>query len=357
MNHQEATSIAHRDLLPLVCERYGLAGYAIQPVEAHEGGRNLVYVCDMEGAASRILRISFLEDRTREDMLAEVEFIRYLAAHGAPVADVIPSRTGMLVEEVPHGANLFRICLFEKGTGKGLAENNYRYRDGAPLTEYFHACGKVLGQIHRLSKSFRPVHRRYDFFDQYNAETIDRTIPASLPRLRTKLKELVHTLGALERTDDNYGMVHFDYSDGNYTIDFETGRFTVYDFDNACTCWYLFDLANVWTHGVGWVQFEPDAAKRRTYMEKYFEVVLQGYRSETDIDPAMLDRLPLMIQAVTMENIMDAFTVMRNQGEALACDESLSYLIRCMENDIPYQGFFHEIYSAEEPFEAEPIAL
>jgi len=67
----------------------------------------------------------------------------------------------------------------------------------------------------------------------------------------------------------------------------------------------------------------------------------------------MLDQLPLFIQACVMENIVDAFEVMKNTGDKPECDERLSYLIKCMEEDIPYEGFFHEMYSSEEPFEYE----
>ncbi|MNJ33951.1 hypothetical protein D3C77_286440 [compost metagenome] len=40
-------------------------------------------------------------------------------------------------------------------------------------------------------------------------------------------------------------------------------------------------------------------------------------------------------------------------GEDLECDEDLSYRIKCREYDIPYLGFFHGIYSCEDPFEYE----
>jgi Ser/Thr protein kinase RdoA (MazF antagonist) len=146
---------------------------------------------------------------------------------------------------------------------------------------------------------------------------------------------------------------YFDYNDGNYSIDFDTGQITVYDFDNSCFGWYMFDLASIWGNGVGWIQFEPDADKRKKLMEDYFETVLAGYRSETEIENSMLDKLPLLIQANLMEGIIDAFEIMRNNGEEPECDEELSYRIKCLEDDIPYMGFFHEIYSCEEPFEYE----
>ncbi|MNH46289.1 hypothetical protein D3C79_1090080 [compost metagenome] len=54
-----------------------------------------------------------------------------------------------------------------------------------------------------------------------------------------------------------------------------------------------------------------------------------------------------------MEQIVDVFESMQNNEEEPKCDEELSYIIKCLEDDIPYLGFFDEIYSCEEPFELE----
>jgi Ser/Thr protein kinase RdoA (MazF antagonist) len=353
MTYNEVVEIGEAYLLPIVSELYGLGGYETRLVEAHDGGRNVVYACEKEGDDPKILRIAFLNDRSREDFLAEVEYIRYLFKHGGSVSDVISSRKGNLLEEITHNNHTFYVCLFEKAGGKRLVENHYRYREGVPITEYYYNCGKVLGKLHQISKGYTPVHHRYRFFDKYNAEYIDQLIPGSLPLLKEKLAELLKTLEGLGRNGESYGMVHFDYNDGNYSIDFDTGQITVFDFDNACYCWYMFDLAGLWISGVGWIQSEPDAGKREKFMDDYFETVLAGYRSETKIDDSMLDKVPLFIKVSIMENIVDAFEVMRNNGEEPECDEWLSYRIKCLEEDIPYVGFFHEIYSCEEPFEYE----
>lgn len=328
-------------------------GYEITLIEAHEGGRNVVYNCVKEGAGAKILRIAFLSDRSREDFLAELEYIRYLFQHGGSVSDVVTSRKGKLLEEITHNNHTYFVCLFEKAKGKLLVENNYRYREGVPITEYYYNCGKVLGKLHQLSKEYTPVHRRHSFFDKYNAEYIDKLIPDSLSLLKEKLLELLKTLEGLDRNRESFGMVHFDYNDGNYSIDFDNGQITVYDFDNSCFCWYMYDLAGLWTHGVGWIQFEPDACKRKKFMDHYFETILAGYRSETNLEKSMLDKLPLFIQVCNMEWIIDAFEIMLHNGEEPECDEELAYIIKCLEENIPYKGFFHEIYSCEEPFEYE----
>lgn len=353
MTYNEVVKIGDTYLLPIISELYGLEGYKISPIKAHAGGRNVVYNCEKDGAGAKILRIAFLNDRSQEDFLGEVEYIRYLFEHGGSVSNVVGSRNGKLLEEITHNNHTFSVCLFEKAKGKMLVENNYRYREGVPITEYYYNCGKVLGKLHQLSKEYTPIHRRYSFFNKYNAEYIDKLIPGSLSLLKEKLVQLLKTLEGLDRNRESFGMVHFDYSDGNYSIDFDTGQITVYDFDNSCYCWYMFDLANLWTHGVGWIQFEQNAGKRKKFMDDYFETALAGYKSETRIENSMLDKLPLFIQVVLMENIVDAFEVMRNNGDEPECDEELSYRIKCLEDDIPYMGFFHEIYSCEEPFEYE----
>jgi Ser/Thr protein kinase RdoA (MazF antagonist) len=86
-------------------------------------------------------------------------------------------------------------------------------------------------------------------------------------------------------------MIHFDFNDGNYSIDFDTGQITVYDFNNSCYCWYMFDLATLWSQGVGWFYNEPSTEKRKTGMDDYFATVPAGYKSETLVDESMLDRI------------------------------------------------------------------
>ncbi|WP_240479721.1 phosphotransferase enzyme family protein [Paenibacillus wynnii] len=265
---------------------YGLEGYEFNPVKEHKRGRNVVYTCVKEGIDAKILRIAFLNDRSREDFLGELEYVRYLFDHGGSVSNVVSSQKGNLLEEITHNNHTFFVCLFEKARGKMLVENHYRYREGVPLSEYYYNCGKVLGKLHQLSKGYAPVHPRYSFFDKYNAEYIDKLIPSSLSLLKEKLLGLLKTLGGLGRNHESFGMIHFDYNDGNYSIDFDTGQITVYDFDNSCYGWYMFDLASIWGNGMGWIQSEPDADKRKKFMEDYFEGVL----ADTDPKPGLIIR-------------------------------------------------------------------
>ncbi len=324
-----------------IAARYGVNAAELTQYPHHEGGRNTVYRC-----GDIVIRVSGADDRRYEDYLAEAEYVHYLALGGADTVDVIPSVNGRLVEQI---GKLY-VSAFTLAKGDQIAEHGYRYREGVPLSEYFYNTGKVLGKIHALSKRYKPQNRRFDFFEKYNEVYFDELIPQEYTALKKALSSLVGKLRALPKTKDTYGMVHFDFSDGNYNIDYDTGRITVFDFENCRTCFYLFDLANLWTHGVGWIAHESEAGKRQAFMDEYFDILLDGYRSETTITDDELTHLPIMIQAVLMENIIDEFEVQKAETGEFENDEEQAYRMECMLCDIEYMGFFDGIYDPAHPF-------
>ena len=329
-------------------ELYELNGFELQAVNGHEGGRNAVYICSISGEKKYVLRISATGDRTEEDYLAETEFVHYLAAGGALVADVIPSKNGRLVERIasenasaePEETAVF-ASLFEFAKGMLLYDNGYRYREGAPLTEYFYNTGKTLGAIHRLAKNFTPKHRRADYFDKFNMDCIGQLIPDEYAELKAAIAARIRQFKELPKTPDNYGLVHFDFCDGNYHVDMSNGNVTAFDFDNCCYCWYMFDLAHLWTHGIGWFMQERDAAKRREGMDWYFSHILKGYRSETDVSEEELSRLPLYIDMTIIESVVDEFECAAREGEDVD-PEDIEDEAECLINGIPYAGYFAE---------------
>ncbi|MBP3541913.1 MAG: phosphotransferase [Clostridia bacterium] len=315
---------------------YKLEAYQCKLVAGHDGGRNLVYICSKD-ENKYILRISALNDRTEEDYWAETEFVHYLAQNGAPVADVMPSANGRFVEQIETEGRWCYVCLFAYAKGMLISDNGYRYREGASLGEYFYNTGKSLGRIHKLSKQYSPVHHRPDYFDKYNADYINRLIPEQYDELKKAIAERLDQFRALPIEPEGYGLVHFDFSDGNYHIDMDTGEITAFDFDNCINCWYMFDLANLWIHGEGWFRNEPNPTKRMEYMQLYFDTILKGYRSETDVDESLLEKLPLFIDMILVENIVDEFEVCAREGEEVDA-EDIEDAAECLINHIPYAG-------------------
>lgn len=326
-----------RNIIEKAKSLYNLKTGTFREIPAHEGGRNKMYVCHIYGEDRYVLRISRLEDRTEEDYLAEAEFLHFLAANEAPAVDVIASVNGRLIETVEEEGNRYYLAVFGYAKGVLLSDNGYRYRNGEPLEEYFYNTGKALGAIHRLSKIYEPKHKRADYADKYNKEYIDKLIPDEYAELKEAIYKRFEEFSSLPKDRESYGLVHFDFSDGNYHIDMRTGDITVFDFDNCIYCWYMFDLANLWIHGEGWCRNEKNPVKRMNYMQHYFETILEGYRSETKIDAELLNRLPLFIDMVLIENIVDEFECAAREDEELDY-EDIENAAECLIQGIPYAG-------------------
>ena len=317
---------------------FALEDCAFTPVSGHEGGRNQIFIVSRDGNRQYVLRIADIGDRTGNDYLAEAEFVHYLAENGAPVADVIPSVRGRMVERMEADGKEVYVSLFAYARGMLLADNGYRYREGAPLSEYFCNTGKALGVIHRLSRTYTPIHSRPDYFDKYNMEYINSLIPDEYSELKTAIAGRLEIFRTLPTDKGCYGLIHFDFSDGNYHIDMDTGAITVFDFDNCLNCWYMFDLANLWIHNEGWTRQENDPVRRFALMQKCFDLQLQGYRTETDIPGEMLNKLPLFIDMVLIENIVDEFECCRRECEELDY-EDIEDAAQCLIESISYAGF------------------
>ena len=353
MTYVEVEKIADNYLFPLIRDLYSLDGYEIKLVDrGYEicDGQNAVYYCTKENESSKVLRIS-LNDRSREELLAEAEYIRWLFENGGSVSNIISSKNGNLVEEITNNNVAYFFSLFDKAKGKQFHENAYRYRKDVPIAEYYYNIGKTIGKLHQLSKEYSPIHHRYNFFDKYNAKYVNELIPDYFDVLKFKLNELFGELEALGYGHDIYGMVHLDYNDSNYSIDFETGQITVYDFDNSCFGWYMFDLAYTWMYLVGWAIEIKEPNERKAIMDDISKSIFDGYKSETILDDRLLDKFPFFINVAMMIHVVEAFEYIQKHGEEPEYDFELSYLIKCFEDDIPYMGFFHEIYSCETPFE------
>ena len=317
---------------------FDIKDYTFTPVTGHEGGRNRIIIVSKNEDKQYILRIADLGDRSEKDYLAETEYVHYLAENGAPVANVIPSVNGRLVESMEAEGKTVYVSLFAYAKGMLLVDNGYRYREGASLDEYFYNTGKALGAIHRLSKEYEPVHPRQDYFDKYNMTYLNQLIPEEYSELKAAIERRLDEFRALPKNKDIYGLVHFDYSDGNYHVNMDTGAITVFDFDNCMNCWYMFDLANLWLHNEGWTWQEADPGKKFELMQQCFEYQLQGYKTETDIPEEMLEKLPLFIDMVLIENIVDEFECAIREGEELDY-EDIEDAAESLIESIPYAGF------------------
>ena len=329
---------------------FGTRKEALTLVAGYEGCANLVYEYKRT-RQSRILRISFRPDRTLGQIQAELHFLNYLAEHGVRVSRWILSQNGRQIETIQVRGMTLHIVSFVKGKGIRVPDNGYRYREDEPIEEYFQNWGRILGQMHSLTKDYQPASDqviRPAWFDIHiSRQMIETQVPIRLSVVRERIQSLLEVIRSLPNDRDSYGLIHGDFNDGNFTVDYTNGDMTVFDFDDCCYYWFVYELASAWEGGIGRAMFRG-LEERKAFMEHYMDQVMEGYNRENSLSAEWLARLPLFVRLIQIEEFMHFVQYIDESDEEM--QSQLDYRIKCIEDEIPYMGFFDSIYSPERPF-------
>jgi len=347
MDRNEIAQICERDVLETAAHLFGTTKDCLGKFDDYEGCANLVYQYERDGQ-QRVLRISYRPDRAVERIQAELHFVNHLAAGGVRVSKPVSSENGNLIEVIHAAGMPFIAVSFVKGHGMRVPDNGYRYREGVPIQEYFENWGQVLGQMHRLAKSYQPLSATIRRPEWHTYETFTGfPMEKRLPVIQKKYDQLIAELHALPKDVNSYGLIHFDFNDGNFTVDYDNGDITVFDFDDCCYFWFMYDLACAWEGGIGRIMFRP-LAERKAFMDRYMEQVMAGYSRENTLSDEWLNRMPLFLRLIQMMELMYYAQYLDEPDEDLQAE--LRYKIFCIEEDIPYMGFFDSVYSPDKPF-------
>jgi Ser/Thr protein kinase RdoA (MazF antagonist) len=246
---------------------------------------NAVYPFEFKGER-RYLRFSPVEERTEEVILAELEYIRYLRSWQYPAAGIISSIAGKDLERIQTPWGDYLAVVFQGVPGKRL--------DRITLNDDLIAgYGKALGRLHRLSRAYLPAGtRRVSWREQL--DWIEHTLAGFPDELAAK-DEVNILRSCLERfpaTDDNFGLVHYDFERDNVFYDEAADRFHVIDFDDAVYHWYALELDQSLDNLTE--DMTPDRAAKAK------DLFIEGYRSVCSIDDRMLPALPVFRRYVNL---------------------------------------------------------
>jgi Ser/Thr protein kinase RdoA (MazF antagonist) len=156
MRRDDVAQLCEREVLETAARLFGTSKEALGKFDDYEGCANLVYHYEREGQP-RVLRLSYRPDRPLEMIQAELHFVEYLAEGGMRVSRPLPSIHGNQLEVIPVEGVSFIAVSFSRGKGMRIPDNGYRYRKGVPIEEYFQNWGRLLGQMHRLAKTYQPL--------------------------------------------------------------------------------------------------------------------------------------------------------------------------------------------------------
>jgi Ser/Thr protein kinase RdoA (MazF antagonist) len=273
----EITARYNDRILHEAMRRYGIAEDRIRLLDGFE---SYIYEFERDGA-EYILRIGHNRRRSVELIQGEIDWINYLAAGGAGVSRAILSQNGELVECIDDDkGGQFLVTAFVKAQGRPVWEIGW-------TTELYERYGELLGRIHVLSRTYTPRYpawRRGEWDDPNNLN-VEQWLPPSEVVAAQKFRQIKAHLDTLPRSAESYGLIHQDAHGGNFFVD-ETGRFTLFDFDDCVYGWYIYDVAMVVMYMT--VNAQDPLSVTQEFMPPFW----RGYQREMPLDPIWLVEIP-----------------------------------------------------------------
>ena len=266
--------------------RFGAAPEQLSRLTAFE---NHVYEFTNSDGVEVILRISHSARRTHAYTQGEIEFVRFLAAAGLPVARPVLSDGGQFLERIDDDqpGQYFLASAFERAPGvvfddaPALKEAHW----GPPL---FRELGRTFARLHNRAQQYRPSNpqlKRQEWHE-YDVVDIHRFAPADELLVRERTAEIIARLQRLPRTSDGYGLIHADLHMHNFC--FDDGKITVFDFDNAEYAWFAKDIAVI----LFYVGRTETTENRAAACAAFLAPFLEGYRELRPLGAEWLAAFP-----------------------------------------------------------------
>lgn len=234
---------------------------------------NAVYLFT-NNAKRCFLRFAHEEEKNQEQILAELELLKYLRANNYPCLQPVLSKGGNELEVVDTPNGRYYGVVFLGVPGESLSNQ--------PLTpEILFGWGKHLGRLHRLSTDYSPSrYQRVDYMTQlqWMAEVLDISSKEELAR--RELEVVSDWLQRLPKNETNYGLIHYDFETDNVFYSPDTKDFHVIDFDDAVYHWFAMDVITAL------------ASYEGSNNELAQEQFIAGYRTEHHLDDEWLRLKP-----------------------------------------------------------------
>jgi Ser/Thr protein kinase RdoA (MazF antagonist) len=189
------------------------------------------------GEAQFYLRFTHQLHRLREQIAAELDFVKYLASRGVPVARPIASKSGSLIETFnSHGLEL-STCVFEAAPGGRLTWKTPNWN-----TDNFRRWGRALGALHAntLRASIERTPRRITWHEDDVWVNADMYLLRDEHSARREISILREWLKDHTQNDGEFGLIHGDLCAANFFV--QDDLVTLFDFDDSCYHWFIYDL-------------------------------------------------------------------------------------------------------------------
>ena len=226
-----------------------------------------------------IVRVTHESHRDSEQLLAEMEFLDYLAANAAAVCQPRKLPNNELVMSFDN----FLVSVFARAPGDIVQTDDWH-------DSLFLKWGEAIGRFHRLAQLYRPTHRRFSWREDENVVGIPSRLPDSQEKARVIAETAIANLEGLPSDNTLFGLVHGDAHPGNFHVN--KGELTFFDFDDASYVWFAYDIATVLFSAVLQRTVEATRQAQEAAAKEFLPYFLEGYSKEFSLPDFVFTELP-----------------------------------------------------------------
>lgn len=239
-----------------------------------------------KGAEVCFLRLSPSEEKAFSHVTSEIRLIQWLREKGFPAMRPVAMKNGELAGEISTQWGNYNVSCFANVPGRNL-------EDTKGDLDIVKGYGKTLGKLHNLLKTY-PYSKEWRGHRELLEEIGERLRKWNAPDgVKQEFDSLCEELECLSISNDQYGVIHYDFEPDNVYYDLAEKAFSVIDFDDAIQCWYALDIVRA-LDGLEDVVGEEDIARAEICF-------LEGYGQETVLTDAQRKSFPLMRRLVRIQ--------------------------------------------------------
>lgn len=318
----------HLAPIETIAKRYSLNTSQLTPVT----GGHFSWVYEFtQGNQACILRITPPNsDVDLPAMRAILEWLAFLSSHGGPAPAPVRSQNNNLIEVVNLQGLSYITVAFEKASGilaEGLSPEDWN-------DELFQALGQTVGKCHQIAQEYAPSieYRRPEWTEGDSCFNPRASLIHADPIILEKRSKTLAAIQKLPKDRESYGLAHLDLHFGNFFIDTNTLKITLFDYDDCAYGWYIMDIAMLLFD----VLVLYKGKDFQEFGEKFLVNLLRGYYSQMPENGFWIRQMPAFLKLLEI----GVYLMLYQDYDPSTSDEWVSKFMPGrkyrIENEIPY---------------------
>jgi Ser/Thr protein kinase RdoA (MazF antagonist) len=224
------------------------------------------------------LRFSDSSEKELSSLESEIEVLEYLREQPIRVALPVKSIDGHYIETVDTEIGRFYAVVFESLPGKQFETEELE------ISQFF-KWGSSLGKLHKIFKAMPEKYRLHRKSWREQLLEVKQQLPVHETAALRELERLTDWTEALNMSENNFGLIHFDFELDNQRWEHEV--IGILDFDDCINHWYVADIA---------FALRDLFKKEVDLFNPFFQEFIKGYTTETDLDFCQLEELSYFLR-------------------------------------------------------------